>query len=161
MKFIIYMVSVIVLGLCLSPRHDPARAAEQIQLAMTADHWTTMGEVEFVQHDGYAALQLKPGNYAEHKMTGQAVLNDFTFRNGTIEYDVEALGSMGAGIGFRRRDRKIPMRISICGPVQIVPRQWTARNTRHERTAFCSGTFFRSIKRPHLCAKASGTTSRW
>lgn len=105
MKFIIYMVSVIVLGLCLSPWHDPARAAQQIKFAMTADHWTTMGEVEFVQHDGYAALQLKPGNYAEHKMTGQAVLNDFTFRNGTIEYDVEALGSMGAGIGFRRRDK--------------------------------------------------------
>jgi hypothetical protein len=105
MKSVTYMVSVIVLGLCLSPRHDLARAAEQIKFAMTAEHWTTTGEVEFVQRDGYDALQLNPGNSAAHKMTGQAVLNDFTFRNGTIEYDVEPLGSMGAGIGFRRRDK--------------------------------------------------------
>jgi hypothetical protein len=105
MKSVSPILSVIVLGLCLSAGHESARAAEQIKFAMTADHWTTTGEVEFVQHNGRDALQLKPGNSAAQKMTGQAVLNDFTFRNGTIEYDVEPLGSMGAGIGFRRRDK--------------------------------------------------------
>jgi len=105
MKSFTYMVSAIALGLCLSPGHDSARAAEQIKFAMTAEYWTTTGEVEFVQRDGHDALKLNPGNSAAHKMTGQAVLNDFTFRNGTIEYDVEPLGNMGAGIGFRRRDK--------------------------------------------------------
>jgi hypothetical protein len=105
MKSVAYILSAIVLGLCLSVRYDSANAAEQIKFPMAANRWTTTGEAEFVQHDGRDALQLKPGNYAEHKMTGQAMLNDFTFRNGTIEYDVEPLGNMGAGIGFRRRDK--------------------------------------------------------
>ena len=105
MKSVTHIRGAIVLGLCLSARHDSARAAEQIKFAMSADHWTTTGEVEFVQHNGHDALQLKPGNSAAQKMTGQAVLNNFTFRNGTIEYDVEPLGNMGAGIGFRRRDK--------------------------------------------------------
>jgi hypothetical protein len=72
---------------------------------MTAGHWQIEGNAEFVQKDALAALALKPRN-AEMKMaTGHAVLNDFVFRDGTIEYDVEATGTMGAGFAFRRRDK--------------------------------------------------------
>lgn len=72
---------------------------------MTADHWTTAaGNVQFVEHLGSASIDLKPGNYAQHIASGEAVLNGLSFRNGTIEYDVDATGSMGAGFVFRRTD---------------------------------------------------------
>jgi hypothetical protein len=80
-------------------------AAEVLKIPMTAGHWQIEGNAEFVQKDGLAALALKPRN-AEMKMaTGHAVLNDLVFRDGTIEYDVEATGTMGAGFAFRRRDK--------------------------------------------------------
>src|SRR5262245_8893811 len=81
-----------------------AWAAEPIKIAMTADHWTTSGLAYFVQHNGFDAIELKAGDYAKKIKSGQAVLNDFTFGDGTIEYDVDATTSMGAGFAFRRRD---------------------------------------------------------
>lgn len=76
-------------------------------IPMTADRWTiTAGKVEFRDADGKQAIDLKAGNYAEHIKTGVAVLKDFSFRNGTIEYDVLATSSMGAGFIFRRGDEK-------------------------------------------------------
>jgi hypothetical protein len=81
-----------------------AWAAEPVKIAMTSDQWTISGLADFVQRDGFDAIELKPGDYAKKIKTGQAVLNNFTFRDGTIEYDVEATTSMGAGFAFRRRD---------------------------------------------------------
>lgn len=76
-------------------------------IPMTADRWAiTAGKVEFHDADGKAAIDLKAGNYAEHIQTGAALLKDFNFRNGTIEYDVLATSSMGAGFIFRRGDEK-------------------------------------------------------
>lgn len=80
------------------------RAAEPIKIPMTPDRWTVTGEGGFSIHDGQPVLELKPGNYAQHLHTGNAVLNNFNFRNGTIEFDVLATGNMGAGFGFRRTD---------------------------------------------------------
>lgn len=71
---------------------------------MTADHWKTDGAVEFAKHNDADAIELKPGNMQAKIKTGSAILNDFTFRNGTIEYDVDATSGMGAAFGFRRRD---------------------------------------------------------
>ena len=79
-------------------------AAEPVKIAMTSDHWTTSGLADFVQHNGFDAIELKAGDHAKKIKTGQAVLNDFTFHDGTIEYDVDATTSMGAGLAFRRRD---------------------------------------------------------
>lgn len=81
-----------------------ASAAEPVKIAMTSDQWTVSGLADFVQRDGFDAIELKPGDYAKKIKTGQAVLNNFTFSDGTIEYDVEATTSMGAGLAFRRRD---------------------------------------------------------
>lgn len=72
---------------------------------MTANHWKTEGNAEFVQKDGLEALELKPRDAALKMATGRAVLNDFTFRDGTIEYDVETTATMGAGFAFRQRDK--------------------------------------------------------
>jgi hypothetical protein len=74
-----------------------ASAAEPIKVPLTADRWEAGDNVEFTQPDGYplGVITVKKGS---------AVLKDLNFRNGTIEYDVQALASMGAGFGFRRRD---------------------------------------------------------
>lgn len=81
-----------------------AQAGEPIKVAMTADRWTTTGIVAFAPHKGADSIQLLAGDAAQHIPTGKAVLNDFVFRSGTIEFDVDPTGSMGAGLGFRRRD---------------------------------------------------------
>jgi len=74
-------------------------AAAPIQVPMTAERWEAKDNVEFSQPDGIAlgAITVKKG---------VAVLKDVAFHNGTIEFDVEPLGSMGAGIGFRMRDEE-------------------------------------------------------
>jgi hypothetical protein len=79
--------------------------AEPAKIPMMGDHWKIEGNGEFAEKDGLAALELKPGNRELKLATGRALLNDLVFRNGTIEYDVEATGSMGAGFVFRRRDK--------------------------------------------------------
>jgi hypothetical protein len=64
---------------------------------MTADRWETKDNATFGTEDGYPL-----GVMTVTK--GVAVLKDFKFQNGTIEFDVIPKGPMGAGIGFRRRD---------------------------------------------------------
>lgn len=77
------------------------RAAEPQKIAMTADRWEVNGNVQFLHSDGSngpAGDIVKVGN-------GYALLKDFTFRDGTIEFDTQPNGSMGAGIAFRYRDK--------------------------------------------------------
>ncbi len=81
------------------------RGAETTRIAMTADLWQAEGNAEFIQMDGREALELKPRNAELKVATGRAVLNDFIFRNGTIEYDVKTSATMGAGVVFRQRDK--------------------------------------------------------
>jgi hypothetical protein len=77
-----------------------ALAQEPIKIPMTPDRWETREAkdvVEFAKDDSYPLGVMKVTK-------GVAVLKDFTFKDGTIEFDVLPLGPMGAGIGFRRRD---------------------------------------------------------
>jgi hypothetical protein len=74
-----------------------AMAQKPIKIPMTADRWETKDNVEFSQADGFPLGVMKVNK-------GVAVLKEFGFRNGTIEFDVIPMGSMGAGIGFRRKD---------------------------------------------------------
>lgn len=78
---------------------SPAIASVQkpIRIPMTADRWETKGNAEFSTEDGFPLGVMKVNK-------GVAILKDLGFRNGTIEFDVIPIGSMGAGIGFRRRD---------------------------------------------------------
>ena len=93
-------------ALCLLLALERIGSAETVKPPMTAGNWTvTQGGVEFARHKGVDAIELKAGNYAQHIKTGEAVLNDVVFRNGMIEFDVDPTGSMGAGFGFRRRDK--------------------------------------------------------
>lgn len=74
-----------------------ASTQKPIKIPMTADRWETKDNTEFSHPDGFPLGVMQVNK-------GVAVLKDFAFRNGTIEFDVIPRGSMGAGIGFRRRD---------------------------------------------------------
>jgi hypothetical protein len=94
------------LGLFLLAATRLARAVEPVKISMTADRWTTTaGTVNFIEYMGKSSIELKAGNSAQHVQSGATVLNGFTFRSGTIEYDVAATGDMGAGFIFRRADK--------------------------------------------------------
>ena len=64
---------------------------------MTADRWQTKENAEFLRQLGFyhGLLRLNSGN---------AVLRDFTFNDGTIEFDVDTIGRGAPGIAFRQQD---------------------------------------------------------
>jgi len=75
------------------------RAAEPQKIAMTPDHWEIKGDAQFLRSDGSA-----PADDLVKVTTGHVLLKDVTFRDGTIEFDVQPNGNMGAGIAFHYRD---------------------------------------------------------
>ena len=76
-----------------------AQGAEPVTIAMTADHWQTKENAEFLRVLGFYHGLMRLNN-------GNAVLKDFTFSNGTIEFDVNTIGRGMPGIAFRRQDEK-------------------------------------------------------
>ncbi len=76
-----------------------AQAAESIKIAMTADRWQAKENAEFLRQLGFyqGLMRLNSGN---------AVLKDITFSNGTIEFDVNTIGRGAPGIAFRQQDEK-------------------------------------------------------
>lgn len=77
------------------------RAAEPQKIAMTADRWEVNGDVQFLHSDGSDG----PARDIVKVAKGKALLKDFTFHDGAIEFDTQPNGSMGAGIAFRYRDK--------------------------------------------------------
>jgi hypothetical protein len=76
-----------------------AQGAEPITISMTADRWQTKENAEFVRQLGFyhGLMRLNSGN---------AVLKDLTFSDGTIEFDVNTIGRGAPGIAFRQQDEK-------------------------------------------------------
>jgi hypothetical protein len=72
-------------------------AAKPMTVAMTADHWQTKENAEFLRELGFfhGLMRLNSGN---------ALLKDLTFSDGTIEFDVNTIGRGMPGIAFRRQD---------------------------------------------------------
>ena len=103
---------------------------------MTASRWSTTGSVEFVQHKGLGAMEVRDG---------EAVLNDLVFDNGTIEFDIETTGRLGGGIGFRRRDKDTYENFYL-RPGPNARQRRIAYNMHRKRTACCFGTCFRNTK---------------
>ena len=68
-------------GRAQSDRASRAPAAGPIAIPMTADHWQTKENAEFLRQLGFfrGLMRLNSGN---------AVLKDTTFSDGTIEFDV-------------------------------------------------------------------------
>jgi hypothetical protein len=76
-----------------------AQGAEPITITMTADHWQTKENAEFLRQLGFfhGLMRLNSGN---------AVLKGITFSDGTIEFDVNTIGRGMPGIAFRQQDEK-------------------------------------------------------
>ena len=74
-----------------------AQGAEPITIIMTADHWQTKENAEFLRQLGFyhGLMRLNSGN---------AELKDITFSDGTIEFDVNTIGRGAPGIAFRQQD---------------------------------------------------------
>jgi hypothetical protein len=87
------------LCVCLLSALPIAQGAEPIAIAMTADHWQTKENAEFLRQLGFyhGLMRLNSGN---------AVLKDITFSNGTIEFDVNTIGRGAPGIAFRQQDER-------------------------------------------------------
>jgi hypothetical protein len=74
-----------------------AQAAEPITITMTADRWQTKENAEFLRELGFYHGLMRLN-------TGDAVLKDITFSDGTIEFDVNTIGRGAPGIAFRQQD---------------------------------------------------------
>jgi hypothetical protein len=75
-------------------------SAAEIIIPMRAEKWEfKSGKVEFINHKSISSLKILPD-------AGKVNLKDFTFSDGTIEFDVENLAGPFSGISFRQRDDK-------------------------------------------------------
>src|SRR3954447_11902696 len=74
-----------------------AQGAEPITIAMTADHWQVKENAEFLRQLGFFHGLMRLNS-------GDAVLKDITFSDGTIEFDVNTIGRGAPGIAFRQQD---------------------------------------------------------
>ena len=85
------------LCVCFLSALPTARAVEPITVAMTADRWQTKENAEFFKQLGFyhGLMRLNSGN---------ALLKDLTFSEGTIEFDVNTVGRGAPGIAFRQQD---------------------------------------------------------
>ena len=74
-----------------------ARGAEQITIPMSADHWQAKENAEFLRQLGFYHGLMRLNS-------GDAVLKEITFSDGTIEFDVNTIGRGAPGIAFRQQD---------------------------------------------------------
>jgi hypothetical protein len=89
----------IVLCVCCLSSLPIAQAAEPITINMTADHWQTKENAEFLRQLGFYHGLMRLNS-------GDAVLKGITFSDGTIEFDVNTIGRGAPGIAFRQQDEK-------------------------------------------------------
>ena len=85
------------LCICFLSALPIAQAAEPMTVTMTSDRWQTKENAEFLRELGFyhGLMRLNSGN---------AVLKDITFSDGTIEFDVNTIGRGAPGIAFRQQD---------------------------------------------------------
>ena len=74
-----------------------AQGTEPVTITMTAEHWQTKENAEFLRQAGFYHGLMRLNS-------GKAVLKDITFSNGTIEFDVNTIGRGAPGIAFRQQD---------------------------------------------------------
>ena len=90
---------------CLAQKHKSsmnmgASTATELKIPMTADRWEfSPQKVEFLEYKSVPVMRIVARNE-------EAVLKDFHFSNGTIEFDIEPEDRAFAGIYFRRTDKK-------------------------------------------------------
>jgi hypothetical protein len=95
MALCVFFLSALTNGLFAQKPLPNAQGA--VTIAMTADHWETKENAEFLRQLGFyhGLMRLNSGN---------AVLKGITFSDGTIEFDVNTIGRGAPGIAFRQQD---------------------------------------------------------
>jgi hypothetical protein len=91
------LLSLSVAGQAQTTHVSPARPADPLTIAMTADHWQTKENAEFLRQLGFFHGLMRLNS-------GTAVLKGITFSDGTIEFDVNTIGRGAPGIAFRQQD---------------------------------------------------------
>lgn len=91
------VLAAIVLSICFLSALPFARGAETINVDMTADHWQTRENAEFLRQLGFFHGLMRLNS-------GDAVLKDINFSDGTIEFDVNTIGRGAPGIVFHQQD---------------------------------------------------------
>ena len=96
---VLVVLSLSTSGRAQSNRPSRAPAAAPIAVPMTAERWQTKENAEFVRQLGFyrGLMRLNSGN---------AVLKDTTFSDGTIEFDVNTIGRGSPGIAFSAAGRR-------------------------------------------------------
>src|SRR4051812_29058189 len=91
------VISLSTSGRAQSDRPSRAPAVAPIAVPMTVERWQTKENAEFLRQLGFyrGLMRLNSGN---------AVLKDTTFSDGTIEFDVDTIGRGSPGIAFRQQD---------------------------------------------------------
>jgi hypothetical protein len=74
-----------------------AQGGEPITITMSADHWQTKENAEFLRQLGFYHGLMRLNS-------GDAVLKGISFSDGTIEFDVNTIGRGAPGIAFRQQD---------------------------------------------------------
>lgn len=87
------------LSVCFFAALPIARGTAPITVAMTAEHWQTKENAEFLRQPGFPHGLMRLNS-------GQALLKDVTFSDGTIEFDVNTIGRGAPAIAFREQDEK-------------------------------------------------------
>ena len=98
----------VLLGVGLLVAGRPVFAVAPIAVPMTPEHWQAKevhGTLEDKPVVEFGRIEGFPAGFLRVK-AGSVVLKDFTFRNGTIELDVNPLGGDIPGIRFRQRDEQ-------------------------------------------------------
>src|SRR5438270_12830624 len=99
MKTLVRKIALNRIALCISFLSTLliTQGAEPITITMTADHWQTKENAEFLRQLGFYHGLMRLNS-------GRATLKDVTFSDGTIEFDVNTIGRGMPGIAFRRQD---------------------------------------------------------
>jgi hypothetical protein len=80
-----------------SQTEDGSLPAKPIAVAMTAEQWQAKENAEFLRQLGFFHGLMRLNS-------GDALLKDVTFADGTIEFDVNTIGRGAPGIAFRQQD---------------------------------------------------------
>jgi hypothetical protein len=94
-----HALSRMMLCICILFALPIAGGAEPITVTMSADHWQTKENAEFLRELGFYHGLMRLNS-------GVAVLKDIAFSDGTIEFDVNTIGRGAPGIAFRQQDEK-------------------------------------------------------
>ena len=90
---------IVMFCICFLSALSTAHSAEPIAITMTADHWQAKENAEFLRQLGFYHGLMRLNS-------GDALLKDVTFADGTIEFDVDTIGRGMPGIAFRQQDEK-------------------------------------------------------